>query len=135
MANWHKLMHRSDLGPGQVKEITWRDHDLLVYRTEDGVCHALSAYCAHTGAYMPNGVAPDQPLSCILRGDEISCPFHGWRYDGSGRCTAIPPSQRTPPAVSQGRPIIGSWPLRESGEWIQIREWVSEGAEGGSEQP
>lgn len=23
-------------------------------------------------------------------GGEIECPYHGWRFDGSGRCTAIP---------------------------------------------
>lgn len=120
--SWHKLIEGKSLASGSVVEISWREEDLLLYRTGAGACHAISAYCAHTLAYMPNGLAPGTALSELLRGEEIRCPFHGWCYDGTGRCTEIPVSQRVPPAVQRGDPIIKSWQIRESGDWIQIRE-------------
>ena len=119
---WHNLLPDTSLAPGKVMEITWREQDLLVYRTAVGGCHAISAYCAHTLAYMPNGLAPGTPLSELLRGENIRCPFHGWCYDGSGRVTEVPVSQRVPPGVQRGEQVINSWQLRESDGWIQIRE-------------
>ncbi len=117
---WHNLIPAAELLWGNVKEICWGENDLLVWHSEDGSLGAISAYCAHTGSYMPNGLAPDQSLSQMLKGNELRCPFHGWRYDGSGRCVDIPPSQQVPLAIRQGRPVIRSWQLRESGDWIQI---------------
>ena len=120
-SRWHNLVEGSSLAKGDVVEITWREEDLLVYRSAEGACFAISAYCAHTLSYMPNGLPPDTPLSELLRGEEIRCPFHGWCYDGSGRCTEIPVSQRVPPGMQRGDAMIKSWQLRESNGWIQIR--------------
>src|SRR5262249_4410228 len=53
---------------------------------------------AHTGGAVP---LPTALLAAHLApagtvaGDELQCPFHGWRYDGAGECTNIPYSQRT----------------------------------------
>ena len=119
---WHKLIEASSLAKGSVVEISWREQDLLVYRTAAGACHAISAYCAHTLAYMPNGLPPGTALSELLRGEDIRCPFHGWCYDGSGRVTEVPVSQRVPPGVHRGEQVINSWQLRESKGWILICE-------------
>jgi 3-ketosteroid 9alpha-monooxygenase subunit A len=118
---WHNLLETRLLTRGAVVEMSWRAEDILVYRTAGDACYAISAYCAHTLSYMPNGLPPDAPLSDLLRGEEIRCPFHGWRYDGTGRCTEIPVSQRVPPGVRRGDQLIKSWQLRQSGSWIQIR--------------
>ncbi len=117
---WHKLVSAAELPPGEVKEITWAEEDLLIWCSEDGSLGAISAYCAHTGNYMPNGLAPEHALPQMLHGNGLRCPFHGWCYDGSGRCTSIPPSQQIPSAVREGRPVIKSFQLREFEGWIQI---------------
>jgi 3-ketosteroid 9alpha-monooxygenase subunit A len=31
-----------------------------------------------------------------VKGDEIACPFHDWRWGGDGRCKQVPYSRRTP---------------------------------------
>ena len=31
-----------------------------------------------------------------VKGDEIACPFHDWRWGGDGRCGKVPYSKRTP---------------------------------------
>ena len=41
----------------------------------------MSDLCVHRGTALSLG---------SVRGDEIMCPYHGWRYRGDGRCVAIP---------------------------------------------
>ncbi|MCZ6828997.1 MAG: Rieske 2Fe-2S domain-containing protein [Gammaproteobacteria bacterium] len=120
MSKWQDLMPSAELVVGQVMAISWQGEDLLLYRTAQGECRALNAYCPHMGNYMPSGLAPGQSISALLRDSEIHCPFHGWSFDGLGRCTHIPAGQRVPPAVRKGQPVARCWPLRESGGQIQI---------------
>jgi 3-ketosteroid 9alpha-monooxygenase subunit A len=121
MSDWQNVLPSAGLAAGQVLEIDWNGEDLLLYRTAKGECRALKAYCPHMGNYMPNGLAPGQPVSALLRDSEIHCPYHGWRFDGQGRCTHIPAGQKIPAAVGRGAPVARSWPVREKGGQIQIR--------------
>ena len=34
-----------------------------------------------------------------VKGDEVACPFHDWRWGGDGRCAQIPYARRVPPAA------------------------------------
>ena len=74
--------------------------DLVAFRGEDGVAHVLEAYCAHMGAHLGVGGKVE---GCTLR-----CPFHGWRYDGSGACVEIPYARKIPPKAEQQ-----AWPAHE----------------------
>ena len=125
MDKWHTLLASEQLAPGQVIEISWQQQDLLVYRTQDGECLALSGYCPHMKNYIPNGLAPHQNLSDLLKGSELRCPYHDWRFDGQGKCTHIPNGQRVPLAVKRGLSIMPHWRLREIDQKIQIRETPS----------
>jgi len=46
---------------------------------------------------------------------EVQCPYHGWRFDGGGACTAIPaqPGVRVP-----GRARVDAYPVVERYGWI-----------------
>ncbi|SEG88922.1 3-ketosteroid 9alpha-monooxygenase subunit A [Thermomonospora echinospora] len=50
--------------------------------------NVLDAYCRHMGGDLSRGE---------VKGDEIACPFHDWRWSGNGRCVRIPYSRRVPP--------------------------------------
>ena len=117
---WQRLLPSADLGCGQVLEITWRDDDILLFRNAAGQCRAITAYCPHMGNYIPNGLAAGLSINALLVDDELRCPFHGWRFNGAGLCTHIPPGQRVPTAVRSGRAIARAWPLRERGGYIEI---------------
>jgi len=53
---------------------------LVVFR--DGAkIHALADRCPHRMVPLSGGR--------VVRG-QIECPYHGWRFDGAGQCTAIP---------------------------------------------
>lgn len=77
---WHPACRSDDLvdGPTAVKVL---GEELVLARLEDGSVAALPDRCPHRWARLSDG--------CV-RGGEIECPYHGWRFDGSGRCTAVP---------------------------------------------
>ncbi len=119
MDPWQPAIAASDLNPGQVVEISCHGEDLLLYRSGSGELTATSAYCPHMNNYMPNGLSPGAELSQLLAGDELLCPFHGWRFDREGRCR-VPAGQRVPPAVRAGRPLLRRWRVREREGVLQI---------------
>jgi 3-ketosteroid 9alpha-monooxygenase subunit A len=48
----------------------------------------LDGYCRHMGGDLTQG---------SIKGDAVACPFHDWRWAGTGRCVAIPYAKRVPP--------------------------------------
>ena len=54
---------------------------LLFGRGADGRVFALRDICPHRGIPLSFG---------RFDGREVECCYHGWRFDGAGRCTAIP---------------------------------------------
>lgn len=59
----------------------------MVFRGSDGNTSVLDAYCRHMGGNLAQGT---------VKGNEIACPFHDWRWGGDGRCKQIPYSRRVP---------------------------------------
>jgi len=55
---------------------------LVLYRGDDGTAHLFDAHCPHLGAHLGYGGR--------VVGNQIECPFHGWRFDGRGQCVAVP---------------------------------------------
>lgn len=54
---------------------------LVAYRDRSGRAVVMEDRCAHRGVALSEGHIID---GCIM------CPYHGWRYDGSGQCVKIP---------------------------------------------
>ena len=74
---------------------------LVLYRTEAGTAVALSGRCAHRGAQLSKG---------WLEGDALVCGYHGFTFDGSGRCVRIPGMARVPEQIHVQRyPIVETW--------------------------
>ena len=52
-----------------------------------------------------------RPVPGTIKGDEIACPFHDWRWGGDGKCKLVPYAKRTPagphPCLAHRRP---RWP-------------------------
>ncbi|MGE4651534.1 MAG: Rieske 2Fe-2S domain-containing protein [Myxococcota bacterium] len=99
---WFSVGSSAELGPGAVVPVRYFGRELVLFRTQSGEAHLLDAYCPHLGAHLGHGGE--------VSGEEIVCPFHGWRFSGDGRCTSMPYGERIPLAAK-----ARSWPLRESG--------------------
>ena len=102
---WFKVVFSDELARGDVRRVHQFGKELVVYRGEDGVAHVLDAYCPHLGAHLGVGGK--------VVGNEIQCPFHGWRYDGSGRCTDVPYARKIP-ALAR----VGAWETREQNGYV-----------------
>lgn len=63
------------------RSITRHGERLVLWRDAAGTLHAHHAQCPHRGVDLGEGR--------VVRG-ELECPYHGFRFDGTGRCTAIP---------------------------------------------
>lgn len=87
---WFRALFSSELEPGEVQRLGILGRELVAFRTEAGQAAVIDPHCPHLGAHLGHGGR--------VVGDELRCPFHGWRFDGtSGRCTAIPYCKRIPP--------------------------------------
>jgi phenylpropionate dioxygenase-like ring-hydroxylating dioxygenase large terminal subunit len=70
--------------------LTLLDTPIVLWRTPDESIHAARDQCPHRGAALSLGQ---------VRGDTLMCGYHGWTYDGEGRCVQQPATPgRTPPA-------------------------------------
>ena len=79
-ACWHGVAYSSAVGTAPYRTQLLGEH-LVVWRDSRGVPHAFRDLCIHRGTALSLG---------SVAGDEIVCPYHGWRYGADGRCTAIP---------------------------------------------
>lgn len=107
---WYLVLPGTRLRPGRLVGKTVLGEPLVLGRGPDGQPFALRDICPHRGI----------PLSCgRLEGGEIECPYHGWRFDARGQCTAIPslvPDQ----AFDLSRVKVQRYPCRE----VQGNVWV-----------
>ncbi len=55
--------------------------DLALWRDDTGTAHAWADQCPHRGARLS--------LGRVSRG-QLECLYHGWRFEGSGQCVAVP---------------------------------------------
>jgi vanillate O-demethylase monooxygenase subunit len=79
-ACWHPVAYAAGVS-GAPHATTLLGEPLVLWRDAHGALHALRDVCVHRGTALS--------LGCV-EGDEIVCPYHGWRYRGDGACTAIP---------------------------------------------
>lgn len=68
--------------------------DIVLWRNSQGAVHAAADRCPHRGAALSMG-----RVVSAASGDTLECAYHGWRFDGEGRCVAVPALPGfTPPA-------------------------------------
>ena len=131
---WHPVAFGCDLGD-RPAHADLLGEPLVLWRGPGGEPRANADLCVHRGTALSLG---------WINGDELVCPYHGWRYRADGRCAAIPqledPSRVPPKArigayrcqerygliwVALGEP---RWPLPEvpelaDGGWAVVTEF------------
>ncbi len=79
---WFQVGWSDDVPVGTVQALRYFGKDLVCWRGEDGQINVLDAYCRHLGAHLG--------VKGRVDGNDIQCPWHGWRWNGEGRNTLIP---------------------------------------------
>lgn len=83
---WYVLAESKELKANRVLQRRVLDQTLVCFRDQDGGPVALRDRCLHRNA----------PLSAgRVRDGLLSCPYHGWTYDGRGRVVLIPSTGRS----------------------------------------
>jgi phenylpropionate dioxygenase-like ring-hydroxylating dioxygenase large terminal subunit len=108
---WYGICYSDELAVGEVKAVRYLSRDMAVWRGEDGQARVLDAYCRHLGAHMGHGGR--------VHGNDLECPFHAWRYNGTGAVTEIPYAKTIPPQAKRAD-CVRSWPVTERNGLIWI---------------
>ena len=77
---WQPVANAADLPPGKVLGYTLLNTELVIARFADRSLLAADVACPHKGARLSAG--------CI-RGGELVCPYHGWRFNQDGFMQAL----------------------------------------------
>ena len=78
---WHPIALSRDLQTGSAVPVRLLGEDFTLYRGHSGKAHLVGGRCRHRLTVLHTG---------WVEGDEIRCMYHGWKFDGSGRCTERP---------------------------------------------
>ena len=97
---WYGMCWSDELAAGDVRALHYFDRELVLWRDAAGAAHVADAFCPHLGAHLGHGGR--------VEGCELVCPFHGWRFDASGRNVAIPYAKRAHPTAR-----LSMWPSCE----------------------
>ncbi|MGX8794830.1 Rieske 2Fe-2S domain-containing protein [Fusibacter sp. JL298sf-3] len=78
---WYAVLDAKEIKPGKLLGVTRLGEKLVFWRDAHGRVNCLRDRCCHRGAALSKG-------KCL--GDTVACPFHGFRYDATGRVVEIP---------------------------------------------
>ena len=107
---WYYALPGGQLKPGAMVAKTLLNEPVLLARSRSGEVFALRDICPHRAV----------PLTCgRFDGHEVECCYHGWRFDPTGRCTAIP-SLIEGQDLDLGRFRVKQYPVRE----VQGNIWI-----------
>ena len=84
---WHCLGPVEQFDDGVPHAVQGFGGKLVVWKGANGDLNVLDGYCRHMGGDLTQG---------SVKGDEVACPFHDWRWGGDGKCKAIPYARRVP---------------------------------------
>jgi 5,5'-dehydrodivanillate O-demethylase oxygenase subunit len=97
---WQPVAVGDSIAPGKARRLRVLSEDLTLYRGEGGTPFLIGERCAHRCTVLHTG---------WVQGDQIRCMYHGWRYDGMGRCTEMPAEQNARPDLVK----IAGYPAHE----------------------
>ncbi len=92
---WHPVAYVHEVADRPVA-VTLLREAVVVWRTSDGLPHAMRDLCVHRGTALSLGWIADD---CLV------CPYHAWRYDASGACVRIPQSAHASIPVKARTPV------------------------------
>lgn len=106
---WYVVLRSKELKKGKPIGVTRMGEKMVFWRDSQGKPVCQADFCPHRGVQLSIG---------CLKEDTIQCPFHGFEYDTSGRCTLIPANGKAgrPPQAFR----VVTYPAREAHGYIYI---------------
>ncbi len=119
---WYVILESAEVLKGKPVGITRFGKKLVVWRDKIGKVNCISDICCHRGASLSLGK---------IHKDHIACPFHGFRYDSSGKVVIIPANGMTSPVPPNFK--VDSYETREKFGFIWV--WYGDRQESYPELP
>lgn len=104
---WYAILPSGGLGRAP-KAVVLNGLPLVTFRDVDGRSVALLDRCAHRNAPLSAGRVVD---------GNIECHYHGWQFDGTGACKAVPGSCNAPDHPTRRVP---SFACRDAQGWVWV---------------
>ncbi len=97
---WQPIYESARLAVRQAVQVHVLGESFTLYRGESGAAHLVAHRCPHRSTVLSTG---------YVRGESISCYYHGWRFDHDGRCLEQPAE----PKPFCHKISIAAYPVRE----------------------
>jgi len=91
--DWHPVARAQDVEGPTLQHAALLDHELLLWRDDEGALHAWEDRCPHRGTRLSIGQR---------EAGGVTCAYHGWRFGADAHCAHIP-AQPQGPIPSQAR--------------------------------
>jgi 5,5'-dehydrodivanillate O-demethylase len=78
---WFPVYRAGMLAAGSAMPIRILSEDFTLYRGQDGAPHVVAQRCPHRGTQLSIGFVEDGCVRCL---------YHGWKFDGDGKCVEMP---------------------------------------------
>src|SRR5581483_5206290 len=111
---WHPIARSEDVVE-QPKQFELLGDKICAFRTVDGVS-AFKDLCIHRGTALSLGWVTD---------GRITCAYHGWEYDSTGRCVKIPSLPEGSTIPRKARAIAYRAEERYGLVWVAMEEPVA----------
>ena len=108
---WYVSAFADEVGRAPLARLLLNE-PVVLYRREDGIPVALEDRCCHRRAPLSKGK---------VIGDRLQCGYHGFTFDASGACVAIPGQDRVTSTIG-----VRSYPLVERHGLVWI--WMGDAA-------
>ena len=109
--NWYVAEQSDAVIAAKTTAVRMLGFDFVLFRDQDGKAHCLSDVCCHRGASLSDG-------ELLAEDGCIACPYHGWRFDASGRCVKIPALGDDAKIPKRAR--VDSYPTVEKYGWVWV---------------
>jgi 5,5'-dehydrodivanillate O-demethylase len=98
---WQPIAAASEMETRWTKRVRVMSEDLVLFKDRSGKLGLIGESCPHRRASMAYG---------IPTAEGIRCPYHGWMYDGSGRCLEQP--NEPPESTFKDKITIPAYPVQ-----------------------
>ncbi|MGM3307561.1 aromatic ring-hydroxylating dioxygenase subunit alpha [Anabaena sp. WFMT] len=78
--HWYVVARSTEVTNQPLNVIIWKQA-IALYRDHTGKIHALEDRCPHRQVQLSHGQ---------VIGNDLECSYHGWRFNSSGECVAVP---------------------------------------------
>jgi phenylpropionate dioxygenase-like ring-hydroxylating dioxygenase large terminal subunit len=106
---WYAVLESNEVKRGKPVGVTRLGEKMVFWRTSSGEISCLIDRCPHRGCALRIGK---------ILGDHLQCPFHGFEFDATGRCTLIPANGKN--ALVPKAMQVSGYPVREAHHFIWV---------------